>query len=430
MSTETTGFPTMQGFDPLSPEYLADPRAFMMRAQKECPVFYYEPLDFWVVTRYEDIEMVLRDWQTFSSRAFRAVPVPPELRDRIPVEHHQIPESIITRNFINLDPPAHTTERRSAQKAFTRKLIGESEGRIREIANELIDGFIDAGSCDLMRDFSYQLSLRVIVEMIGLDAAAMPRLRDWIDDFFSLMAPANLQDDEPAHVLAIGEIEERYARVAEAHEFFVGFLAERRREPRDDLATAMILATNDDGTPAMTDTQIIAHLIEITAAGSDTTANLLGHMVWLFTRQPDVLEELKRDPSLWERAIEEGLRRSVVTTHLFRITTRDVEIGGVKIPAGSKVAASVPAANSDETRFREPSRFDLHRPNGDQHLAFGSGRHLCMGAPLARLEARAALQELYRRIPDLAADLEQRLEYVPAITTPGLKRMDVSWSTQ
>ncbi len=430
MSTDMSSVPTLEGFDPLAPEYLADPRAFMLRAQKECPVFYYEPLDFWVVTRYDDIAMVLKDWETFSSRAFRAVPLPPELRDRIPAAHQRIPEDIITCNFINLDPPGHTLERRSAQKAFTRKLIAGTEGRIREIANELIDGFIDSGQCDLMHDFGYRLSLQVIVEMIGLPAETMPKFRDWIDDFFSLMAPANLRGDEPAQVLPVGEIEERYERVVAAHEFFVQFLEERRRDPRDDLATAMILATNEDGTPAMTDTQVIAHLIEITAAGSDTTANLLGHMVWLFTKQPEALAEIRNDPSLWENAVEEGLRRSVVTTHLFRITTRDVEICGVTIPAGSKVATPVPAANTDESHFPDPARFDPRRSNADQHLAFGSGRHLCMGAPLARLEARAALQELYRRIPDLSADLDQQLEFVPAITTPGLKHLAVTWGVR
>jgi cytochrome P450 len=430
MSTDTGSTPTLDGFDPLAPEYLADPRAFMLRAQKECPVFYYEPLDFWVVTRYDDIVAVLKDWETFSSRAFRAVPVPPELRDRIPAAEQRIPEDIITCNFINLDPPAHTIERRSAQKAFTRKLIAGTEGRIREIANDLIDTFVDAGRCDLMQDFSYKLSLQVIIELIGLPTETMPRFRDWIDDFFSLMAPANLRSDEQAQILAIGEIERRYARVAEAHAFFVRFLEERRKDPRDDLATAMILARNEDGASAMTDTQIIAHLIEITAAGSDTTANLIGHMVWLFTRQPEALAEIVRDLSLWENAIEEGLRRSVVTTHLFRITTRDVEICGVTIPAGSKVAAPVPAANTDESKFPDPSRFDPRRSNADEHLAFGSGRHLCMGAPLARLEARAALQELYRRIPDITADLGQQLEFVPAITTPGLKRLAVSWTVR
>jgi len=428
VATESDGVPIMEGFDPLSPEYLADPKAFLARAQKECPVFYYPPLDFWVVTRYDDIERVLKDWETFSSRAFRAVPVPPELRDRIPAEQQQIPESIITRNFINLDPPAHTVERRSAQKAFTRKLIADSEGLIRQVANELIDGFIDAGRCDLMKDFSYKLSLRVIVEMIGLPAETMPQFRDWIDDFFSLMAPANLREDEPADVLPIGEIEERYARVAEAYEFFVEFLAQRRVDPRDDLATAMILAVNDDGTPAMTDTQVIAHLLEITAAGSDTTANLIGRMVWLFTQRPELLGELREEPALWERAIEEGLRWAVITTHLFRIATRDVEVGGVMIPAGSKVSAPAPAANVDEARFPDPFTYDLHRSNASQHLAFGGGRHLCLGAPLARLEGRAALQELYRRIPDLAADLDQELECVTAITTPAVKSMTVSWA--
>ena len=427
-AADTSLRPILEGFDLLSPDYLRDPYPIMARAQRECPVFYYPPLDFWVVTRYEDVVSVLTDWQTFSSRAYRAVPVPPELCAAIPEQQQGIPAAIIDCNFVNIDPPAHTAERKKAQKTFTRKLIAQSEETVRAIANELIDGFIADGACDLMQDFSYRLSLGVIVAMIGIPAETMPQFRDWIDDFFSLMAPAHADSGEPPDVtLPIGELEERYHRVAEANEFFTRFLAERRRAPADDLATAMVQARNEDGTPAMTDTQIIAHLLEITAAGGDTTANLIGHMVRHLTRRPELLEEVRRDPSLWEAAIEEGLRLTGIASHQFRITTREVTIAGVTIPANSKVAAHLPAANTDAERFPDPLRFDLHRPNAGDHVAFGLGRHFCMGAPLARLEARSALEELYRRIPDIRADLEQPLEYVPAVTLRGMRHLSVRW---
>jgi len=430
MHADTSLRPTLDGFDLLSQDYLRNPYELMARAQRECPVFYYPPLDFWMITRYEDVVAVLTDWQTFSSRAYRAVAVPDELCAAIPPEQQAIPADIIASNFVNIDPPAHTGERKKAQKTFTRKLIAESEGTVRRIANELIDGFIADGRCDLMQDFSYRLSLGVIVAMIGIPAETMPRFRDWIDDFFSLMAPAHADSDGPPDVtLPIGELEERYHRVAQASEFFTSFLAQRRREPAEDLATAMVQARNEDGTPAMTDTQIIAHLLEITAAGGDTTANLIGHMVRQFTREPDLLEEVRRDPALWEAAIEEGLRITGIASHQFRITTREVTVAGVTIPAGSKVAAHLPAANTDAERFPDPLRFDLHRANVDDHVAFGLGRHFCMGAPLARLESRSALEELYRRIPDIRADLDEPLDFVPAVTLRGMRHLAVSWGS-
>jgi cytochrome P450 len=428
-AADTTLRPTLAAdFDLVSQAYLRNPYELMARAQRECPVFYYPPLDFWMVTRYEDVVAVLADWQTFSSRAYRAVPVPPALCAAIPPEQQGIPAAIIDRNFVNIDPPSHTAERKKAQKTFTRKLIAQSEENVRRIANELIDGFIADGRCDLMQDFSYRLSLGVIVAMIGIPVETLPRFRDWIDDFFSLMAPAPADGVDPAEVtLPVGELGERYARVAEANAFFTSFLEQRRREPAEDLATAMVQARNEDGTPAMSDTQIIAHLLEITAAGGDTTANLIGLMVRQFTREPELLAEVRREPALWEAAIEEGLRINGIASHQFRITTREVTIGGVTIPAGAKVAAHLPAANTDAERFPDPLRFDLHRANIDEHVAFGLGRHFCMGAPLARLESRSALEELYRRIPDIRADLDEPLEYVPAVTLRGLRHLAASW---
>jgi cytochrome P450 len=427
-AADTSLRPTLEGFDLLSPDYLRDPYPMIARAQRECPVFYYPPLDFWMITRYEDVVSVLTDWQTFSSRAYRAVPVPPDLCPVIPAEQRGIPAAIIDSNFVNIDPPSHTAERKKAQKTFTRKLIAQSEDTVRRIANELIDGFIADGHCDLMQDFSYRLSLGVIVAMIGIPVETMPQFRDWIDDFFALMAPAHADSGEAADVtLPIGEIEERYHRVAQANEFFANFLEQRRREPADDLASAMVAARNEDGTPAMTDTQITAHLLEITAAGGDTTANLIGHMVRYFTRDPGLLEEVRRDPALWEPAIEEGLRITGIASHQFRITTREVTIAGVTIPAGSKVAVHLPAANTDAERFPDPLRFDIHRANADDHVAFGLGRHFCMGAPLARLEARSALEELYRRIPDIRADLDETLDFVPAVTLRGMRHLAARW---
>ncbi len=430
MADRTEARPTLPGFDPFSAEYTEDPQLFIQQAHEARSVFYYPPLDVWMVTGYEDVCAILSDWRTFSSHAWQAVPLPPEVRDRVPDEQLRIAATVLDLNFINIDPPSHTQERRKAQQAFTRPLIAASEPRIREMSNELIDGFVDAGSADLMVDFCYPLGLRVIADMIGLPFEILPKLRTWVDDFFRLMAPAGgtSADGESEITLPIAELEESYARVAEASEFFERFLDERRANPQDDLASAMVLATDDDGNPAMSNEQVLAHMLEVTAAGSETTASLIGHMVRFFSQYPDALAEVKSDPALWEPAIEEGLRRTAIGTHMMRITTRDVELGGVHIPAGSRVAPNLPAANVDPRQFPDPLTYDLHRPNSGEHVAFGSGRHLCMGAPLARLESRTALQELYRRMPDLVADLDQPLEFVVAMSVRGLKHLPVSWT--
>ncbi len=429
MTTDAQVEQIPDGFDPFSADYLADPPELMQQVLRKQPVFYYPPLDAWVVSRYEDVSAVLTDYRTYRSRIYRAIPLPEQLHDRMAAEYHEVPSGIVSNIFINLDPPTHTTERRKGQQAFTRRLVKEHEQRIRAISNELIDGFAESGSCNLMRDYSQPLTMRVVSGLIGLPLDRLPQLRDWVDDFFSLMAPEqpDASADAEIHIsMPSDALEQRYRSVSEAHEFFVRFLDERRANPQADLASAMALATNEDGAPAMSNEKILAHLLELTAAGSDTTANLIAYVVRKFTEEPDLLDQVKDDASLWESVVEEGLRRFAIAT-LFRRTNRDVELSGVHIPAESTILVNLAAANVDAEHFADPLRFDVNRENATDHVAFGKGRHFCMGAPLARLEGRVALQELYRRLPDIKADLDEPLEFSPAITVRSLKRLTVRW---
>jgi cytochrome P450 len=164
------------------------------------------------------------------------------------------------------------------------------------------------------------------------------------------------------------------------------------------------------------------------AAGNDTTANLMAHMVMFFSEDPDALAEVRRDAAVMANAVEEGLRRRGSAPGHFRIATRDVEVAGTAIPAGSLLWLVYISAGHDEEHFPAPRAFDVHRANADHHLAFGRGRHMCMGAPLARLMARVGLQALYERIPALRMVPDQRLDYLPNLTVLTLKRLAVSWS--
>jgi cytochrome P450 len=427
MTTEALRPPAPAGFDPFSQDYLADPHAFWQTARAH-PVFYYEPQRCWVLSEHEHVAAALRDWETFSSRVLRVAPLPED--SRVPAEVQDILVNLMARAIINIDPPEHTVHRKNTQKAFTRPLVAASEPMIRELANELIDGFIDRGECDLVADFFHGLTTGVVIRMVGLPAEILPRFRGWIEDLQGLMMLERFEGDDEATQLPapVEVLEARYLRVAEAYPSFKAYLDARRAEPQDDLASAMLQATNEDGTPAMSYDHILGHVVGLAVAGSETTAGLMGEMVRCFSAEPEVLEEVLGTPELWDNAVEESLRRWAVVNNLLRVTTADVEVGDVTIPARSAVLLNIAGANSDATVFDDPLRFDLHRANRDDHLGFGVGRHFCSGAPLARLEARCALEELYRRIPDLRAVPDQEIAYKPAATTRGLKRLLVSWS--
>jgi cytochrome P450 len=328
--------------------------------------------------------------------------------------------------MINLDGPEHTWQRRAVQQAFTRKRVESTEATIRAIANELIDELIDDGGCDLMRDFAMRLTLRVVGTMVGLPPDMLPGFQAWIVETFSLLAPIDLEPEDVT--LPDEEIVGVYERVYRAYLVYVDMLEERRANPGDDLASAMLALTDDDGNPTFTGDQVLTHMVSITAAGTDTTANLIVNMVRYFTENPDQLQVVLDDPRLWDNAVLEGLRRSGIATQLFRITTRESKVAGVTIPPRSNVCACLAAANADSAKFPDPLRFDVRRVNAADHLGLGRGRHFCLGAPLVPPESRIALQVLYHRLPDLQADLDQPLEFVRSISLRGIVSQRATWS--
>jgi cytochrome P450 len=417
--------PRSADFDLLSSAVLRDPHEFWQSARQH-RVFFYEPMQCWVLTRHEDVARALGDWKTFSSRTLRAAPLTAEARSRMPEPLQRIPAKLMDCAFINLDPPGHTIDRKNAQKAFTRPLVAATEPWIRELSGKLIAGFADRGHAELMEDYAHPLTLGVIGHMVGLPSERLPEFRSWIDDFFGLMEPVRADDAAPS--LGPEEaIEGRYERVGDAWAFFQEFLDQRRQRPGDDLASRMVLARNEDGTPAMADEHILTHLLELAAAGSDTTANLIGHMVRHLSTHPELLQEARDGDVTWEQLVEEALRRFAIVTNLMRVTTTDVEIAGETIAAGSVVLVNLPGANSDETQFVDPLSVNPRRENVASHLAFGIGRHFCLGAPLARLEAKCALQDLYDRLEGLSADSDQEIGYHAAVTVRALKSLRVSW---
>jgi cytochrome P450 len=419
--------PVFPAFDPLSQEFKRDPYPALERARREQPVFYHPELDIWVVSRYDDAERVQTDWETFSQRAAALLPAPPELSGRVS-------SNFFGQSLMASDPPSHTVSRKNVNKAFTRGRVAAMEPVINEIIDELIDGFAGTNVCDIVNDFCYPLGVSVILGLLGLPRDELRPFTQLAEDLMVLVSPRTDQELEdegayagPAKPMEHTEKVVRWSRMADMRAYLTGEVENRMATPRGDLTSALLAARDDDGHAALDPQLVVTHMIELITAGTDTTAQLIAHMIGLFTEYPDQLVNVLADPGLWEQAVEEGLRRRGTNLGVFRRTTRAVEVAGTTIPANALVWSLVGAAGHDSAHFENPEEFDIQRPNAAQHLSFGKGRHFCLGAPLARLEARLALGRLYERLPGLRVTPEQELMYKPVLKNFILERMYVVW---
>lgn len=415
--------PVVHGFDPLSQDFQANPFPVMSEAIAEQPVFFYPTLGLWCISRYDDILEIVADVTTFSSNASALMPVPEEVG-------HRVSADFFNDAFIAMDPPRHTVSRKNVNKAFTRGRVAALEPEIERIANELIDSFAADGHCDLMRSYCNELSLRVMLQMLGYPQEDLGKFLQWAEDVMTLLSPRaqmpETEFDGPVKPLPPEERLERWSRVADEREYLLEQIEQRLAEPTDDLTSALVHAKADDGSPALEPEHVATHIIELLTAGTDTTASLIGHIVTLLSEHPGQLEDVLAEPELWENVVEEGLRRRNSSLGMFRKTTRDVTVGGVEIAAGSLVFLLSGTASYDPGKFPEPERFDVHRANAGDHIGFGKGRHFCLGAPLARAEARIALKVLYERLPTLRA-VPQKIKFVEALQVFLLRHLEVEW---
>jgi cytochrome P450 len=401
-------------FNPISPEFLENPDASLARARTENPVFFAPEFGFWVILPSADIDKALTDWQTFSSGSLADVPVPDEYADRVP------PGFFATGALVSQDPPEHTRRRSLINRGFVRGRMLALAEPIEAICNNLIDEFIADGHCELMSQYCYEVSLRSIVLLMGMPTDDLPRLRQLVDDHGAAVSDA-------VRPMSDEERRERWGRIAGVRDYLSRTAEQRRAQPGEDLVSAMATATAEDGTPTLTADDIVTHLTELLFAGTDTTANLMASVVRLLDRHPDQLAALRADPSLWPAAVEEGVRIRPPANGIFRITTTDVTVAGVTIPARSLVWVALASANHDPAKFDSPEVFDISRANLGDHASFGKGRHFCMGAPLARTEAPIGLRVLYERLPNLRVVADQSIEFDPNIIVVLLKRLLVTW---
>ena len=358
------------------PALCQDPYPIYAALRREGAVAPVEPIGGWVVTRYEEVTEVLRDAETYSSRAMHSAML--QGRD---AEDEGPPPMVIT-----VDPPEHTRLRSLLNRGFTPRRIARLEPRIRELTAELFASIDDRGEFDLMADLAIPLPVRVIGELLGIEPERFADFKRWSQAIVATFGRLPSPEERARADAAFDEIDV----------YLDDLMERRRRKPRDDLISVLVQKEEED---ALTGDEVGGFTVLLLIAGNETTTNLIGNAAVALLENRGQLEKLCGDPTRVPNLVEEVLRYSSPVQLLFRQTTREVELGGVVLPAGATVLPSYAAANRDPRRFPDPDRFDVDR-NTQGHLAFGLGVHFCLGAGLARLEGRVVLEAL---VPRLAA---------------------------
>jgi len=371
----------------MTPAMLADPYPTYAALRRDAPVCQVDPGGFWAVTRHDDVVAVFKDPALFSSQGFGAATKPPWLG------HNPFGDSIIV-----LDPPAHGRLRSLVNRAFTPAAMVRLEARVRAYAEDLAARLPLGEPVDWVEAFAMRLPASVIGELLGLDPSFHSRFKRWADDLTSITA---VTPDMTARM------EEIRGTVREAEQYLTEVLERRRREPADDMVTDL-LRVQVEG-ESLTDAELMSFLFLLLVAGLETTMHLLSHAVLQLIAEPALLERVRADLTLVPRLVEEALRFEPPVRAVYRLATSDAELSGVRIPRGAKVLVVIGSANRDEAHFPDAHRFDIDR-GAVNNLPFGHGIHFCLGAPLARLEARLAFTALLPRVRgfSLAGPVEWR----------------------
>lgn len=384
-------------YNPFAYEMHDDPYPTYARLRDEAPVYHNPELGFWALSRFDDVLAAYRDWETWTSTQGVAL------------------EEVGTRSapsMIGMDPPDQTRLRKLVVRAFTPRRVGALEPRVRQLTTRLLDEVVELGECDLIARFAALLPSDVISTLLGAPPEDHPSLRIWTETLMhredGVATPPPAADEAAKNLLG------RFSELIE----------EKRRRPGEDLISALVEAELDGR--KLTHTEILGFCFLLISGGNETTEKLIANTVHQLARHPDQRARLLADPSRIPAAVEESLRFRSPTQYMVRAATHDVHLHGATIPAGEKAVLLIGAANHDPRRFDAPEQFDIER-SIERHLAFGFGVHFCLGARLARLEARVALEEIHRRLPDYEVD-EAGVGVVHAGNVAGLATLPVRFT--
>jgi cytochrome P450 len=373
MSTSSAEAAAARVFNPYAYDVLDDPFPYYRRLRDDAPAYRNDELGFWALSRYDDVLDALHDPATYCSGEGITLEAKPPL-----------PMMLTT------DPPEHTQMRRLVSRAFTPRRIADLEGPIRRLSARYIDEFIERGNADLISDYAAKLPMDVISRMLGVPRGDADMLRAWADALIE--RDEGVPDVTPAGIAAFGSL----------YEYFGALVSRLRAEPGDDLTSAL-LAVESEG-ERLRDIDVVGFCFLLIIAGNETTTKLLGNCLYALQQYPAEKQKLLADPTRIPDAVEETLRYEGSTQVMARTLRRDVELHGDNMAEGEKVLLLLGSANRDERRFASPDVFDLDRPRDQQHVGFGHGIHVCLGAALARLEMRCSVEAVLARLPDYEID--------------------------
>lgn len=407
----------------LDREAVRCPYPIFERLRQESPVVWVDDIESFVVTRYEDVSHVLRHPGAFSSQMATGPVLARQMADGIQNlvgRAEEGMESVLvrvnrgrTKVLLSADPPLHRRQRNLVNRAFTQRRVRESEGVIRSIAEGLVDGFASSGYVEFVSGFAVPLPLSVIADRLGVPRSDMVDFKRWSDDFTVAIGNHQLGQDDLRSMLV---------SQAEFFSYFEALVDERRRDPADDLLSELATARLPDG-DGLELPEILGMLNQFLVAGNETTTKLLAFSFHRLAEDPELADRLRSDPGLVEPFVEEMLRLEAPVQGLYRIAVQDCEIGGTAIPAGASLWLAYASANHDDSVFDRPGDLDLEREFSQPHLAFGFGEHFCLGAALARAEARIGISVLLERLAAISLDDRNRFDFESSYALHGLKEL-------
>jgi len=399
------GCPVHADFDPLAADFLADPYAVLAELPDDEPVFYAPSLDYYVVTRYADVESVFLDPQTYSAATAQLplVKLEPEALKILAEGGHRPQPSMVS-----LDPPAHTRLRRPASRAFTPRRVAAMEERIQATVDELLDAVDDSAPFDLVSSLTFPLPATIVFSFMGVPPEDWPQLKTWCGSRATLAWGRPAPDEQVEH-----------ARNMAAYRGYLRALVRSKVDDRADDYASALLAIHDEDPEALSHEEIASILFSLSFAGHETTNYLIGNLIRRLLEDRSRWEAVLADRELIPGAVDETLRFDTSVPVWRRVTTKPATLGGVDLPEGAKLFLWLAATGHDHETFPDPDTFDPARENAHHNLAFGKGIHYCAGASLGKLEARLALAGLMDRWPELRLVEDQTIPFHPNISFRG-----------
>lgn len=399
-------------------------------AREEAPVTFNEKLNAWVITRHDDVVEVLKNPEMFSSaKASGASSVsgmaqkliddpntPADLR-AIAVRRLQLAESPV---LLFTDPPLHKRQRTLVSAAFHPRRVRLLEPDVRRLSEEMIDSFVDDGRVELVQAFSMSLPMTVIAVLLGVPPENMATFKKWSNAFTAGVGSLDHSADEIAST---------FAAVDEFYKYFTDQIEARRKDPKDDLLSDLVAARMDDEEPLTLD-EMLQMLVQFLIAGNETTTNTITSIVYRLATDPELQTKVRNSPDLVPALVEEMLRLEAPVQGMFRLAVQDTVIGGQDIPAGAMIWLGYGSANRDPQVFEAPDQIDLEG-NRAPHLAFARGEHFCLGANIAKLELRIALEVLLARLDDIALDLpDENVAYHHSFILRGIESLPITFTAR